>query len=54
MTTHITYFDNNSTAWKFAQMLPKSRFEVIDYGKDENRKDEQFFVKYIDRPSYTR
>lgn len=54
MTTSTTYFSDQSIAWKFATMLPKQRFEIVDYGKDESRKKDPFYVKYIDRPSYTR
>lgn len=48
--THREYFDNQHTAWTYAQLLPKNRFKVVDYGKD----DHGYYVEYIDHPAYTR
>lgn len=45
-----TYFNDWKTAWAFANMLPKTRYTVTDYGKD----DSGYFIEYIDRPAYTR
>lgn len=47
---HREYFDNQHTAWAFAQLLPKNRFEVTDYGKDAKG----YYIEYIDHPKYTR
>lgn len=52
MAKNRTYFTDQKTAWVYAHLLPKTRFEVIDYGYDNDRNE--YFVEYIDRPAYTR
>lgn len=52
--THRTYFATQKAAWHFTNLLPKKRFEVVDYGKDISKSDEPYYVEYIDRPSYAR
>ena len=47
----IEWFADKHTAWRFAEMLPKQRYEVINYGTDINGK---YFVEYLDRPKYAR
>jgi len=54
MTTQRTYFKTKHAAWEFARLLPKNRYEVTDYGKDESKAIESYYIEYIDRPKYTR
>ena len=44
------YFDDPNTAWIFAKLLPKTRYTVIDYGKD----DTGYYIEYKDHPEYAR
>ena len=48
------YFKDSQTAWKYAELLPKTRYTVTDYGKDDSRPDSPYYIEYIDRPAYTR
>lgn len=52
--TQRTYFSTEYEAWEFAKMLPKTRYEVTDYGKDDSNAKEPYYIEYIDRPKYSR
>lgn len=48
------YFKTRDAAWHFLNLLPKSRYEITDYGIDASHDKEPYYVEYIDRPKYTR
>jgi len=48
------YFETEFEAWTFAQMLPKGRYTIMDYGKDETHSTTPYYIEYLDIPKYKR
>lgn len=44
--TKRNYFMTEKTAWNFANDLPKKVCKITDYGKDESKTEEPYFIEY--------
>ena len=47
-----TYFETQAEAWQFALLLPKTRYTIEDYGKDDSNEKAPYFIEYSNTPTY--
>lgn len=53
--TERTYFSSEAHAWSFAKMISKLNHHVVsDYGRDDNRNNEPYFVETLNDPFSTK